>query len=144
MTLRYSDLLQANRLSELKTLLNSGAGGVGHLHVYAGSVPPSVDRAITDQTLLFTSSADATTCLDPVQGDTSTPTTMQFLPFQDATAAAGTAAFFRLAAASGTAYAQGLCATSGAELNFTNPVFAANDVIQIAGTGDLTLTAGND
>lgn len=145
MALTYLDLLQVNRLDELTTLLESGPSDA-ELKIYAGSAPPNVTTNISDQTLLVTLVASPNTALSAVQGNTSTASTLQFLPFTDATAAAGTATFFRLCASTGAAYCQGSCGTSGdgADLGFSNPVFALNDLIQIAATGDLTITAGND
>jgi len=113
-------------------LFDTGSGNASaHFRIYSGTVPTDADTALGAQVLLA----------EPVCSNPAFGAAADIAPGARATASAitddsladnaGTASFFRIVNRSGTAHAQGACATSGAELNFNTVSIAANAVVSI-------------
>ncbi len=116
----------------MAALMNSGT-----LKIYTvgSGVPATVATAISDQVLLGTLTFSATAFGSSVAG-VATANTITGDTTADAT---GTASFFRLLSSGGTAHCQGLCGTSGADLNLNTLSIVANADIEVT---SLTLTEG--
>lgn len=116
-------------------LLNSGL-----LKIYAvgSGVPASVADAITDQPLLAELTLNATAfgnagasnpgeaIAGAITGDTTANNT-------------GTASFFRISTSGGVASFQGLCGTSGSDLNLNSTAIQAGAAVDVT---SLTITEG--
>lgn len=116
----------------MTALLNSGT-----VRIYAvgSGVPANVATAITDQPLLgtLTLAADA---FGDSSGGVATAAAITGDTSADAT---GTASFFRIFTSGGTAAFQGLCGTSGSDLNLNTTSIVAGAAIDITA---LTITEG--
>lgn len=123
----------ANAAVDAMTALVNG----GTLKIYsAGSgVPASVATAITDQTLLAT-----LTLANPAFGSGSNGVATANTITGDSSAdATGTASFFRILNSGGTAVFQGLCGTSGCDLNLNTTSLVSGAQVDVT---SLTLTEG--
>jgi hypothetical protein len=114
----------------MAALLN---GGTLKIYTAGSGVPATAADAITDQVLLgtltlgnpaFGSAANGVATANAITGDTSA----------DAT---GTAAFFRLLTSGGASRVQGLCGTSGSDLNLNSVSIQSGAAIDVT---SLTLT----
>lgn len=108
MALQYTATHRTNAMSDLVTAL----GGTAFLLIYTGTAPANVAAAATGSLL-------ASLPLSATPGVASAGV-LTFNAFTSATAAAGTAGYWRLCTTSGgtTCIIQGSIGTSGADLNF--------------------------
>ncbi len=116
----------------MAALLNSGT-----LKIYTvgSGIPATVAAAITDQVLLATLTLSATAFAGSVAG----VATANAITGDTSADATGTASFFRLLNSGGAAVCQGLCGTSGADLNLNTLSIVQNADIEVT---SLTLTEG--
>jgi hypothetical protein len=114
----------------MAALLNSGT-----LKIYTvgGGVPATVATAISDQVLLATLTLNATA----FAGASSGVATANAITGDSAADATGTASFFRLLTSGGTATCQGLCGTSGSDLNLNTLSLVSGAQVDVT---SLTLT----
>lgn len=135
MALSYTTTLRNNRLDEIKTLIDAGAGA-GLLKIYSGTVPADVGTALGAQVLLAT-----LTLSDPCAAAASGGVLTFSAITQDASAdATNTAAFFRVTDSDGNAVVQGTVGTSGADLNLTSTSIVATEPVSVT---SFTITEGN-
>ena len=108
MALQYTATHRTNAMSDLVTAL----GGTAYLLIYSGSAPANVAAAATG-TLLASLPLSATPGV-------ASAGVLTFNAFTSATAATGTAGYWRLctSAAGTTCIVQGSIGTAGADLNF--------------------------
>lgn len=108
-------------------LIDAGALA-GHLKIYDGTVPTSVNDAIGVQVLL----ADLTMA-DPAFGATNASgvATASAITGDTSANATGTATFFRVEDSNGVARVQGSVATSGADLNLNSVAISAGVQVDV-------------
>ena len=108
MALQYTATHRTNNMNDIVT----AAGSTAYILIYTGSAPANVAAAATGSLL---ASLPCSATLGTVSSGVLT-----FNAITSATAAAGTAGYWRLCTTSGgtTCIAQGLCGTSGSDLNF--------------------------
>jgi hypothetical protein len=114
----------------MTALLNNGTIKI---YTVGSGVPATVATAISDQTLLGTLTMAADAFGDAVAG-VATAASITGDTSADAT---GTASFFRILTSGGTATFQGLCGTSGSDLNLNSTSIVIGAAIDIT---SLTLT----
>lgn len=120
--LKYSAVLKAAQMNALTTVLGNGA----QLLVFAGTQPATPDTASTGSTLLATLA-----CGTPFAAATTTGVlTLSAITGANAVAA-GTAAWYRLTTAAGTAHADGAIGTSVSDLNLTNTNIAVGQAVSV-------------
>ena len=137
MALGFTAVLQRNRLDEITTVLDAGAGA-GRLRIYDGSRPTNADTAIGGQTLL----AELTFSVTSFPAATGTPGTMAANAITDDSAAdaTGTAAWFRVVDDATGVVMDGDVGTSGSDLNLNSVAIAVGIRVSVS---QFDLTAGN-
>lgn len=123
----------ANAACDAMTALVNG--GTLKIYTVGSGVPATASAAITDQVLLatltlanpaFGSASSGVATANAITGDTSA----------DAT---GTASFFRLLTSGGSSRFQGLCGTSGSDLNLNTTSIVSGAQVDVT---SLTITEG--
>lgn len=114
----------------MAALVNSGL-----LRIYSvgSGVPATVNTAITDQTLLAELTMNATAFGAAVDG----VATANAITADSSANATGTASFFRICTSGGAARFQGLCGTSGSDLNLNTLSIVSGASVSVT---SLTLT----
>lgn len=100
----------------------------GLLKIYAGSVPADVNAALGGATLLATLTM-STTAFGAASSGVATAAAITSDTSADAT---GTATFFRITNAAGTAIIQGNVGTSGADLNLSSTSITAGGTVAVS------------
>ena len=101
----------------------------GTLKVYAGSAPADVNAALGSPTLLGTLTFGATAFQSAASGSM----TANAITQDSAADASGTASFYRAFKSDGsTPIEQGLCGTTGAELNLNTTTIVAGGPISVS------------
>lgn len=102
-------------------------GGSIKIYSVGSGVPATVDTAISDQVLLA-----QLTFGTPAFGDAAAGVaTANAITPDSAANATGTASFFRCCIAAGTAVLQGLCGTSGSDLNLNTLSIVQNAAVSV-------------
>lgn len=137
MALGFTAVLQRNRLDEITSVLDAGAGA-GRLRIYDGARPTNADTAVGGQVLL----AELTFSVTSFPAATGTPGTMTANAITDDSAAdaTGTAAWFRIVDDSTGVVMDGDVGTSGSDLNLNSLAIAIGIRVSVS---SFVLTAGN-
>lgn len=129
MTIKVSNVAAKAALDALTALL--AVGGDGHLKIYSGSVPADADASLGAATLLSDHTLNATDEFpDASDANPGATTTANSITNVNASAG-GTASFFRLTNAAGTAVLQGSVGTSGADMIVSTTTFVSGQPVQI-------------
>jgi|SRR5688500_14281529 len=120
-------------------LLDGGTTPV--IQVYTGSQPTNPDTAVGGATLLVTFNLDGTAAFGSASSGTATLTG---LPISATAVATGTAGWFRMLTQSGgTAVLDGVCGTSGQQLNLSTTSITSGVTVEITGGTGVTMPLGS-
>ena len=109
-------------------------GTSAKLVIYSGTPPANAQAALAGNTAIATitgiSFGAAASGVSTISASTA-----------DSSAVGGTAAFFRLTTSGNTVVLQGLCATSGSDLNLNTLTIPAGSTVSLTGTNTYTASA---
>jgi len=129
---KYSAALKNARLDQI----TSKVGASGLLRIYDGAQPASPDAAVTSQVKLVEFTCNATAFAGAASGGVLTANAISA-----ATAnAAGTASWFRLCKADGTAAVDGTVGPAGTDCVISRTAISAGEVLSVI---SLTITSAN-
>lgn len=127
---RYSNLGARAALDALTALLN--AGGAGHIKIFTGSAPATVETADSG-TLLSTLGLSATAFgASTDNGDGSAKATAAAITSDTNAAATNTAGYFRAYSGAGTCIIQGTVGTSAADMILNTTAIVAGSTVTIS------------
>lgn len=128
MGLQFDTTTRNNMLTQIVNDATSG-----YLIIYSGSVPANVAASLAGTTVLAALPLSAT--MGTVSGGVLTFSTIT----QENATASGTASFWRISnTAQSTYYVQGLCGTSGSDINFNTTSIVSGGPVVVS---SLTFTA---
>jgi hypothetical protein len=129
MTIKVSNAAAIAAVNALTALL--AVGGDGHLKIYSGSVPADADASLGAAVLLSDHTMNTTDEFpDATDANPGATTSANAITNVNASAS-GTASFFRLTNAAGTAVLQGSVGTSGADMIVSTVTFVSGQPVQI-------------
>jgi len=109
-------------------------GSSAKLVIYSGTPPANAQASLVGNTAIATitgiSFGAASSGVSTITASTA-----------DSNAVGGTAAFFRLTTSGNTVVLQGLCATSGSDLNLNSLTIPAGSTVSLTGTNTYTAPA---
>jgi len=129
MATRISNVAAIAACNAIVDLIDAGTPP-GLLNIYTGSAPTNVEDSATGTllaTLTFSTTAFGAAA-DATPGAIATAATITGDSSADAT---GTAGYFRITNAAGTAIMQGTVGTSGADLNLTSTSIVATEPVNV-------------
>ena len=137
MALGFTAVLQRNRLDEITTLMDAGAGAA-RLRIYDSTRPTNADTALGAQVLL----AELTFSTTSFPAASGTPGTMTANAITDDASAnaTGTASWFRIVDDATGVVMDGDVGTSGSDLNLNSLAIAI--LIRVS-VSSMILTSGN-
>jgi len=132
MALGYSTTLRNNRLNQITTAIDAGAGA-GLIRIYDGTQPATCGTATTLLAEL--------TCSDPSAGAASSgQLTLNAITADSSANATGTATWFRVVDSTGTCVMDGTAGTSGTDLVLDSASITAGQQVSIS---SFVITEGN-
>lgn len=137
MALGFTAVLQRNRLDEITSLIDAGAGA-GRIRIYDGTRPTNADTAIGGQTLLAELDFSGTSF--PAASGTPGSMTANAISDDAAADATGTASWFRVVDDSTGVVMDGDVGTSGSDLNLNSVAIQIGIRVSIT---SMVLTSGN-
>ncbi len=137
MALGFTAVLQANRLDEITTVIDAGAGA-GRLRIYDSTRPTNADTAVGAQVLL----AELPFSITSFPAASGTPASMTANAITDDSSAdaTGTASWFRIVDDTTGVAMDGDVGTAGSDLNLNSTAIAIGVIVAVT---SMVLTAGN-